>query len=503
MTTCSVVLGLLVPCRLLSAAAPDSLNLDAQPLSENLSPGANIGTLSASAPDPLETFHFELVAGEGDTHNPGLVIRNRTLVLTSSPDFETLGGNLTIRVRVTSSTSESLERICFLTLTDDREEDADGDGISEADEEDLYGSSDTSLDSDGDGFGDAYEIANDYLPADAGSLPAGARVIGWGDDSSGQSSVPGDLGDVIEIAAGASHSLALRSDGTVAAWGNNDDGQCDVPADLAGVVSIGAGDRHSLAVLANGQVVGWGANEFGQATPPENLADVVAVAGGGHHTLALRRDGRITVWGADDFLQSTPPGASDVVSISATRDQCMMVFSDGKVRTWGRNDSGQSLQPEILNPAIMGASGENHSLMLRRDGFIAGWGIGAEGQLESPAHVQDAIAISSRGLHNLAIRGDGSVVAWGSNTFGQTNTPYEARRAKMVAAGARHSLVLRSNGNFPQIASPASVTGTVGENFSHQLAVANATAVSYSSMVLPDGLSLDPVDRTDLGHPAQ
>lgn len=32
------------------------------------------------------------------------------------------------------------------------------------------------------------------------------------------------------IAAGAEHTLARRSDGSLAAWGNNQYGQCDVPA---------------------------------------------------------------------------------------------------------------------------------------------------------------------------------------------------------------------------------------------------------------------------------
>jgi len=46
---------------------------------------------------------------------------------------------------------------------------------------------------------------------------------------------------VIAIAAGSSHNLALRSDGTVRAWGANYDGQCNVPAGLSNVVAITAG----------------------------------------------------------------------------------------------------------------------------------------------------------------------------------------------------------------------------------------------------------------------
>ncbi len=43
------------------------------------------------------------------------------------------------------------------------------------------------------------------------------------------------------IAAGAYHSLALKSDGTMVAWGGNGYGQSTVPASLTGVIAIAAG----------------------------------------------------------------------------------------------------------------------------------------------------------------------------------------------------------------------------------------------------------------------
>ncbi|WP_309107580.1 RCC1 domain-containing protein [Arthrobacter sp.] len=33
--------------------------------------------------------------------------------------------------------------------------------------------------------------------------------------------------DVVAVAAGSTHTLGLRADGSVLAAGNNDDGQCD------------------------------------------------------------------------------------------------------------------------------------------------------------------------------------------------------------------------------------------------------------------------------------
>jgi len=51
-----------------------------------------------------------------------------------------------------------------------------------------------------------------------------------------------------------SHTVALKSNGTVVAWGSNTDfngdvaGQSTVPAGLSGVVAIAAGDYHTVAL---------------------------------------------------------------------------------------------------------------------------------------------------------------------------------------------------------------------------------------------------------------
>ncbi|WP_395836206.1 RCC1 domain-containing protein [Cystobacter fuscus] len=79
----------------------------------------------------------------------------------------------------------------------------------------------------------------------------------------------------MSVIAGATHSLALRSDGTVWAWGNNDNGQLgdgttthrlspvQVPG-LTGVVALAAGNSYSMAMLSDGTVRTWGNNNHGQ-----------------------------------------------------------------------------------------------------------------------------------------------------------------------------------------------------------------------------------------------
>ncbi|MBM3274923.1 MAG: hypothetical protein FJZ00_07205, partial [Candidatus Sericytochromatia bacterium] len=77
------------------------------------------------------------------------------------------------------------------------------------------------------------------------------------------------------VAGGGSHSLALKSDGTVWNWGNNSYGQLGdgtvtqrtTPVKtslITTAVEICAGDSHSAALLANGTIMAWGRNDVGQ-----------------------------------------------------------------------------------------------------------------------------------------------------------------------------------------------------------------------------------------------
>jgi alpha-tubulin suppressor-like RCC1 family protein len=85
--------------------------------------------------------------------------------------------------------------------------------------------------------------------------------------------------------------------GTVVAWGDNLGGQTDVPAGLTDVVAVAAGGAHTVALKADGTVVAWGYNDFGQTSGGADLSDVVAIAAGAYHTVALKADGTVRAWG--------------------------------------------------------------------------------------------------------------------------------------------------------------------------------------------------------------
>jgi uncharacterized membrane protein len=113
--------------------------------------------------------------------------------------------------------------------------------------------------------------------------------LAWGYNNYGQSDIPSGLTDVVDMAGGTYHSLALKSDGTVVAWGLNQDGQSNVPSGLTGVIDVAGGTYHSLALKSDGTVVAWGDNFYGQSDVPSGLTGVVNVAAGAYHNLAVKQ----------------------------------------------------------------------------------------------------------------------------------------------------------------------------------------------------------------------
>src|SRR2546426_926070 len=81
---------------------------------------------------------------------------------------------------------------------------------------------------------------------------AASAVIAWGDNRYGQTNVPPDLTNIVDVAAGALHSMALKVDGTLVTWGDNSWGQRDAPGGLMNVVGIAAGLSGSAALRDDG-----------------------------------------------------------------------------------------------------------------------------------------------------------------------------------------------------------------------------------------------------------
>ncbi len=326
---------------------------------------------------------------------------------------------------------------------------------------------------------------------------------------------------VIAIAGGESgnHTVSLLSDGTVWAWGSNSNGQLGnhsnsnsaqpiqvLDATGTGVLSnaivVAAGYSHSLALKSDGTVWAWGGNQYGQlgngssddsSTPVQvqgeggkgALSGMVATAAGAFHTVALKSDGTVWAWGSNsngalgnssNADSSTPVQVlgtggvgvlSGVISIAAGLGHSVALKSDGTVWAWGYNGSGQLGDGSttdrytpvqvlgaggtgIFNGAIALAAGAYDTVALRSDGSVWTWGYNSFGQLgdnstddsltpvqvvgvEGTGNLTGIVAIASGEHHTVALDASGSVWSWGWNATGQlgngsgvdSNTPVQ------------------------------------------------------------------------------
>ena len=294
-----------------------------------------------------------------------------------------------------------------------------------------------------------------YIPA-----PTATNLAAWGDNDFNQTNLPLFLfQNIVDFAAGANHSLALSSTGTVIGWGRNEFGQATPPGGLSTVIDLAVGYDHSLALKEDGTVVAWGRNTFGKATVPEDLMNVIDIQAGAEHSLALLADGSVVGWGANDLEQiSIPEGLNQVVQIAAGGFHNLARLADGTVIAWGDNSLGQLDIPSRITQVVDIAAGWNHNLVILPDGTVDGWGDNRRGQLDFPADTQEPpqakgfvirdpvtasiVDISGGLFHSLALSANGELAAWGENKNSQTTTPENVGAISQIDAGNEHNLVI-------------------------------------------------------------
>ncbi len=231
------------------------------------------------------------------------------------------------------------------------------------------------------------------------ALPLAGKAIAWGNNVAGQSTVPADLTNVIQVAPGFLHSAALRADGSVFVWGDSGYRQTDVPRDAIGLVGLASGSGHLLGLRTNGTVMAWGANQFGQATVPTGLTNVTALAAGYFHSVALLTGGSVIAWGDNTFGQTNvPTSLPPIRKISAGMYHTIALGTDGSVHCWGGNEAGQSSPAavtDLLVDIVDIAAGADHSVALRRDGIVVAWGDNSANQTSMPADLPKVVEIGA------------------------------------------------------------------------------------------------------------
>ena len=231
---------------------------------------------------------------------------------------------------------------------------------------------------------------------------------------------------------GYNQLLVSREDGSVFARGVSGSSPLAPPYGLTNVVAVAAGITHVLALLADETVIGWGLNDFGQTRAPADLSNVVAVAAGARHSLALKGDGTVAAWG-DNFSGQTniPAGLSHVVAIAATYNGNVALTSDGKLVAWGSDVSGGAIVIPSGSTNLVEISGADyHFLALRDDGRV----IDSAGQANLPANLTNIVGVAA-GTESLALTSNGNVIEWGSFAARHTNLLAKLSNVVAIASG--------------------------------------------------------------------
>lgn len=207
------------------------------------------------------------------------------------------------------------------------------------------------------------------------------------------------LKNIVQLAGGKDHILALDAKGIVYAWGNGQQFQLGrrilerhryralepQQFGLYNIKYIASGDFHCFAIDHDDKVYAWGLNQFGQCaltlasgeledgslvtrpTVIEPLCNkgIKEIVGGEHHTLALTNDGDVLGWGRYDMKE---------VGI-AVKDLPESVFKDqhGKVRAVPHPVKLKFSEKEDIKCKAIG-TGSHHSFAVTHDGFVYAWG---------------------------------------------------------------------------------------------------------------------------------
>ncbi len=330
--------------------------------------------------------------------------------------------------------------------------------------------------------GDMFSVASktDGTAYGWGFNAAGMVGDGSGTDRSAPSLIA-DHDDFSQVFAGMQFAFGTKADGSLWGWGDNGVGQLGDSTQVTrlspvfaahgraqgtgGVTPVvSAGASHTLAVRGDGSLWAWGANDYGKLgvgdkavrTTPTRVGtdnDWRAVATGLNFSLALKSDGTLWAWGLNDqgqaglggtyeALTPTQVGSdSDWVTISAGNGHTLAVKSNGTLWAWGNGGMGRLGRgsTEDSNVPVQAgtdtdwktvSAGGVHSLAIKDNGTLWSAGYNVFGQLglgdvddrfvfTQVGSATDWCSASTGVFHSAAINTAGELWVWGANDSGQ------------------------------------------------------------------------------------
>jgi alpha-tubulin suppressor-like RCC1 family protein len=264
-----------------------------------------------------------------------------------------------------------------------------------------------------------------------------------GDGSRTNKNIPTQIAITVstwsKIAAGSNHTIAIKGNNTLWVWGNNSDGQLgdgtliirNTPTPIVITTSnwsnIACGANHTIAIKSDGTLWAWGNNFFGQlgdgTTVYKNLPTQITtgtnwskISAGWYHTIALQSNGTLWTWGYNYYGQLGDGSTDDKnmptqIAITTTNWtdiaggawHTLALKDDGGLWTWGYNLAGQlgdGTNTDKYTPThidgtnwSMIKAGKEHSIALKSDGTLWTWGDNSTGELGNSTHISSKVPI--------------------------------------------------------------------------------------------------------------
>ena len=307
------------------------------------------------------------------------------------------------------------------------------------------------------------------------------------------------------VAASASHTLAIRDDGSLWSWGYNKYGQLgdgttenrSSPVKIMdSVVSVSVSDGCSMAIKEDGSLWTWGSNWLGQLgdgttenryLPAKVMDSVSSVYCSWINVFAIRFDGSLWVWGVgyktDDNNVSAGNGQvkiMDNVKTIVEGDIPAAITQDGSLWVWGYRYGALFFPPEFLTPeeaqadplysfyhtpikimeSVAAASmNTSHTVVVKQDGSLWEWEGGMWDwdeandcyHLRKPVYIMDSVRMASLG--KAAVKTDGSFWIWG-NRPGEYpgssvyKSPPEKIMDSVAVMSANPTMVIKEDGSL-------------------------------------------------------